>query len=101
MRGNAAAMDEERRFMEDLDSYLESPRMEQLRRTAATIGIDFVGVDFTLDRDGRLFIFEYNPIMRHGFDFIDEFRHLEQPLRRLSSAFDDMVEKAAKAAGSN
>jgi len=71
--------------------------MGQLRDTAAAIAIDFVGVDFTVDRDGQLFIFEYNPIMRHGFDFVDEFPHLEEPLGRLSSAFDDMVERAAKA----
>jgi len=101
MRGNPDAMDEERRFMTDLESYLGSTRMDQLRNTAAAIGIDFVGIDFTLDRDGHLFIYEYNPIMRHGFDFVDEFPYLVQPLQRLSQAFDDMVENAAKAGGSN
>lgn len=101
MLGNPDAMDEEKRFMTDLEAYLGGTRMAQLRDTAAAIGIDFVGVDFTIDRDGQLFFFEYNPIMRHGFDFVDEFPYLEAPLQRLSRAFDDMVEKAAKADGSN
>ncbi len=54
---------EEARFLDDMESVLGPRAMAALGGIAATLGLDYAGVDFALAADGRLLLFEANAAM--------------------------------------
>lgn len=54
---------EERRFLEDPAAVLGAEGEAALARIGALIGLDYFGVDFGLDRAGRIVVFEANATM--------------------------------------
>lgn len=64
-----AAMDredhrrEEAAFLADMPGTLGAAAMRALERVARRLGLDYAGVDFSLDREGRLVLFEANATM--------------------------------------
>jgi hypothetical protein len=63
MAGDAGLRAEEAAFLEDMPAVLGPRAMAGLRQVAATLGLDYAGVDFAVAPDGRLVVFEANPGM--------------------------------------
>jgi glutathione synthase/RimK-type ligase-like ATP-grasp enzyme len=63
MAHNAAYRDEERRFLEDMPAVLGSRAMAALAQICATIGLEYVGIDFALAANGSVMLFEANATM--------------------------------------
>lgn len=54
---------EERLFLEDMPAVLGPRAMAALAHIAETLGLEYAGVDFALDADGALLLFEANATM--------------------------------------
>jgi tetratricopeptide (TPR) repeat protein len=54
---------EERRFLEDMPAVLGAPAMAALARIFERLGLDYAGIDFALDRNGSVLLFEANATM--------------------------------------
>ena len=54
---------EEQRFLEDMPAVLGDRAMTALAQIAQSLGLDYAGVDFALDADGTLLLFEANATM--------------------------------------
>jgi len=63
MAENAAHRAEERRFLEDSAAVLGTQTMSALARIGETLGLDYVGIDFGIGRDGSVLLFEANATM--------------------------------------
>ena len=63
MAANAAYRDEERRFLEAMPETLGPRALGALAAIAKTLCLDYAGVDFALDQDGALLLFEANATM--------------------------------------
>jgi hypothetical protein len=63
MATHAAHRAEERRFLEAMPAVLGARAMAALRRIGEDLGLDYVGVDFALGRDGSVLLFEANAAM--------------------------------------
>jgi len=63
MAGDAAHRDEERRFLDDIAGTLGPRAMAALREIAATLQLDYGGIDFGLAADGSVLLFEANATM--------------------------------------
>jgi len=63
MARNAAHRDEESRFLADMPGVLGNRAMQALIQIAATLGLDYAGIDFCLAPDGSVILFEANATM--------------------------------------
>ncbi len=63
MADNAAYREEERAFLDDMAGTLGSATIAALERIAAAIGLDYFGIDFAFDGEGRVVVFESNATM--------------------------------------
>jgi len=63
MADNAAYREEERAFLNDMPGTLGTQAVAALERIAGAIGLDYFGIDFALDREGRVVVFEANATM--------------------------------------
>ena len=63
MHDNPSFRDEEALFLGDLERSLGPRAVRALERIAATMGLDYGGIDFGLDPHGRLVVFEANGAM--------------------------------------
>jgi glutathione synthase/RimK-type ligase-like ATP-grasp enzyme len=63
MRSSAVFRDEEQRFLEDMPAVLGTRAVAALQEIERTLGLDFAGIDFAIDRDGLVLIFEANATM--------------------------------------
>ena len=54
---------EENRFLEDMPSVLGAAAMSALGRIGQVLGLDYAGIDFALDQDGSVLLFEANATM--------------------------------------
>ncbi len=88
--------DAEKSFLDDPVSYLGQDNFERLGQIRDLIGLDFFGIDFTIAADGTLFVFEANAAMRHNFDHAGNFPYTEPNLRRISAAFEEMIQNRLK-----
>jgi hypothetical protein len=91
MRNDEALMDEEKRFLTDWKSYVGGPNVDTLEKVAQRTGLDFFGMDFTLDEDGKIFVYELNPAMRHSFDHARNFPYKLPHDHNISNAFLGMI----------
>jgi len=92
MRGDAALMAEEKRFLKDWKTYVGARNADLLERVADQVGLEFFGVDFTVDEAGRVLIYELNPAMRHAFDHGKNFPYKLPYDYEVSRAFEAMVQ---------
>lgn len=86
-----AAQEEERRYLAAPRRYLGDRHFSHLCEIARIVDLDFFGVDFTINREGNLVIFETNAAMRHNFDHAEAFPYTAPHLQRVSEAFMEMV----------
>jgi Flp pilus assembly protein TadD len=63
MAGNAAYRAEEEAFLNDMPGVLGTRAVEALHAIAATMGLDYAGIDFGLAPDRRVVVFEANGAM--------------------------------------
>lgn len=63
MAADAANRAEDERFLADPAAVLGAPAIAALERIRATIGLEYLGIDFALDRTGRVVVFEANATM--------------------------------------
>lgn len=63
MESDAALRDEERVFLRDMPGTLGAGAMAALGAIAAQLGLEYGGIDFALDRAGRVILFEANATM--------------------------------------
>jgi hypothetical protein len=63
MTREASFREEERRFLNDMPAVLGARAMRALEGIAATLSLEYAGVDFALAPDGSLIVFEANATM--------------------------------------
>jgi hypothetical protein len=61
--GDAEAREADRQFLENMESVLGPRAMEALARIQAVINLDYFGIDFSLDANGDVIVFEANATM--------------------------------------
>ncbi len=60
---HAEARDEDEKFLQDMEGVLGPKAMETLRRVQTTVNLDYFGIDFSLDANGDVIVFEANATM--------------------------------------
>ncbi|MEQ8654788.1 MAG: hypothetical protein RIC87_20150 [Kiloniellales bacterium] len=87
-----ALQEREKRYLADPRGYLGETVFAGLHAIRDLLKLDFFGIDFTVDRAGRLIVFEANAAMRHNYDHARTFPYTKAYLDRVSGAFHTMVE---------
>jgi hypothetical protein len=64
MAASEAHRAEELRYLADPEGVIGERAMTALRRIGEALGLDYAGIDFALDGDGRVLVFEANATMR-------------------------------------
>jgi len=102
MASNAAHRAEEARFIADLPAVVGLSGMRALEAIVATLGLDYVGIDFALDADGRIVVFEANATMAVYYP-PDEamWAYRRPPIDAVVGAVRAMVAARASAVGSS
>lgn len=93
MADRADLRQEERRYLADPRAFLGTEVFDRLHAIRDLMDLDFFGIDFTVDEDGRLVIYEANAAMRHNFDYAGAFPYTRAHLERISDAFADMLDR--------
>lgn len=94
MREHAWMRDEERRFLEHFEEVFPKPLREALRELARRLQLEYVGVDCSIDRQGRLVLFEADPAMIvHAGDDPALFSYKFPAARRVFAAFERLVQR--------
>lgn len=84
--------DEEGRFLADLSSVFDGPRMDALHGIAAAVDIDYFGIDCGIAPDGRVLVFEADAAMLvHCNDSIEVYPYKHEYIPRVIAAFDALV----------
>jgi len=92
MAGDAANRAEDERFLSDPAAALGAPALAALARVRDAIGLEYVGIDFALDRAGRVVVFEANAtmiVLPPGPDAIWDYRRA--PVGRVIDAVRTML----------
>jgi hypothetical protein len=63
MAGNPAHRGEDREFLENMAGVLGEPAMAALKEIQSRLGLDYAGIDFGLNADGQILLFEANATM--------------------------------------
>ena len=84
---------EEARFLRDPVAALGSRAWDALRGVGAMLGLDYAGIDFALDADGRVVMFEANAAMTVLAPDPDQrFRYREAAVERITRALRRLFE---------
>ena len=68
MKTSTEVMGQEQAFLADWREYIGAKAASAVEEVFARTRLDFFGMDFSVDDDGGLFIYELNATMRHSFD---------------------------------
>ncbi|MBT5435037.1 MAG: hypothetical protein HOI34_09885 [Rhodospirillaceae bacterium] len=93
MVDHQASQDAEKHYLRDPEDYLGSDVMKALHAIRDVVDLDFFGIDYTIDKEGRVVVFEANAAMRHNFDHAGAFPYTRPHLQRVSDAFQAMVDQ--------
>lgn len=92
MAQNAAHRAEDAAFLADMESVIGSRAMRALETVARTLGLDYGGIDFALDPNGRVALFEANATMIVPEPEQDErWNYRLAPVQRIYDAVRAMV----------
>ncbi len=83
--------EEEREFLRSPRAVLSEANINSLRLLGQKIGLDYVGMDFSLTHDGRILLFEANSGMRVNNDYNESFPYLEKYTLAIRRRFEKMV----------
>ena len=83
---------EDQAFLERMDEVLGADAIATLERIAATLGLDYAGIDFALGRNREIIVFEANATMVIVEPASDErWAYRKEPVQRVISAVRIMV----------
>lgn len=92
MAESAEKRAEEERFMIDFDSGFARQHAEAFRAINERAGLDYLGIDCGETADGKLLIFEIDSCMIvHAIDPVDIFPYKQPQMRKVFSAFRQML----------
>ena len=87
MAANCAHRTEEGRFLENMPAVLGATAMKALTAIGEVLGLDYVGFDFALGRDGSILLFEANPVMAINPPFLERiWDYRRAPIERALNA---------------
>ena len=87
--------DEEIRYQKDMASVVGKETLDIFWKIRETIGLDYFGIDYNFDREGRLVIFEINPSMNLAIRDRGDFPYLKESNEGIKRAMEDlMIERA-------
>lgn len=96
MTESAEKRAEEARFMESFDEDFSVRHATAFDEIYRRLGLDYVGIDCGETPDGKLLIFEVDSDMIvHAMDPVDMFPYKQGPMKKLFSAFRDLLIKTA------
>lgn len=98
MRGDEDLMAQEKAFLSNWKDYVGLGNADLLYKIAEATDLEFFGIDFTIDNDGKIFIYELNPSMRHSFDHAKNFPYKLPYDQATSAAFETMVVSRVRSA---
>ena len=101
MQEQSWMQEDEAHCLNDFPDYLGVTNHTALLDFMAEIGLDFCGVDFAVDTDGKLVIFEANPAMRHHYDHVTTAPYIKPAHDRASAAFNQMLAIRSKTPSAN
>ncbi len=81
----------EQKFLNDPSVFLGMKNFNALSKLPDIVKLDFFGVDFSLNSDNELIIFEVNCSMNHTYNFLHLYPYLQTTLDNVTQAFVDMV----------
>ncbi|MBS0449427.1 MAG: tetratricopeptide repeat protein [Proteobacteria bacterium] len=91
-------LDEERRFLEAPEQVLGEQGMRALEAVGARLDLAYAGIDFSLLPDGRILVFEANPVMLvHPEDPAGVLAHKNACIARILDAFEALLEQTVAA----
>lgn len=94
MAENAWMREEEERFLNDFDAVFGPELQRALRQIAHILELEYVGVDCSIDRSGRLVVFEADPAMIvHAGDDPALFGYKIPAAQRVFAAFERLVDR--------
>lgn len=86
--------DEEARFLANIASVFDGDRARALDEIARAVGLEYFGIDCTLDADGRVFVFEADPAMLvHTSDPIERYPYKHEYIPRIYRAVERMIDR--------
>jgi tetratricopeptide (TPR) repeat protein len=92
MAHSAAHRDEDAAFLEDMPSVLGPRAIRALERIRDSLGLDYAGADFSLDRSGEVLLFEANATMSvPAPDKGAQWDFRRPAVRRIETAVCDML----------
>lgn len=98
MAENQWMRDEEQRFLADLGSVFSGERGETLRKIAEAVGLEYFGIDCSIDRDGRVLVFEADPAMLvHSSDPPELYPYKREFVPRIYRAIEAMIDRLKNA----
>ncbi len=99
LMGEALYREEERRFLEDMAGTLGPAAVAALHEIVRALGLEYAGIDFALDPQGRIVLFEANATMKIvPPDAGPERAYRRAPVERALAAARAMVLRRAVAA---
>ena len=85
---------EEARFLADLRSVFDGARYEAIEKIASAAALEYFGIDCSIDRDGRILIFEADPAMLvHTSDPPDLYPYKKEYIPRIYRAVEAMLDR--------
>ena len=85
---------EEERFLNDMPSVLGEPAMRALSEIQKTLGLDYAGIDFGLNANGEVLLFETNATMIIVYpDAKEQWNYRREPIRKIFDAVTAMIQK--------
>ena len=96
MADNAGHRAEDAAFLSDMPGVLGPQAMQALKDIRDRLGLDYAGIDFGLDRDGRILFFEANASMTiHPPPPDERWSFRREPVARILEAARAMLRKRA------
>jgi hypothetical protein len=92
MAGSAENRAEDERFLTDPEAEIGTEALAALARVCAAVGLEYMGIDFSIDRSGRVVVFEANAtmiVLPPPADTIWDYRRA--PVERIINAVRTMV----------
>ena len=87
--------DEEAAFLRDFDRVFSAPLRQALREVARVLGLEYLGIDCSIDAQGRLLVFEADPAMVvHAGDDAELFGYKIPYAQRIFDAFAALIDRA-------
>ena len=95
-RSRAEYRDEEARFLGDMAATLGPIAMTALKEVSDVLGLDYAGVDFGLDADGNVLLFEANATMTVPAEPTEAiWAYRRAPIHRVTDAVESLIALAS------